>query len=61
MTQDLIVWQKPDGREWESRVIKRIQKMTVYVPEGALSADKIVVVDRLKLKAYVEAEGYGKE
>lgn len=57
---DLIVWQKPDGREWEERVITRINRATVYVPRNVTRADQIVTLDRRKLIAYVEAEGYGK-
>lgn len=60
MTQELTIFQKPDGYDWEQRVIKRINKATVYVPRDVTSADKIVTLDRRKLISFVEAEGYGK-
>lgn len=60
MTQELIEWQKPDGKEWEERIIKRINRATVYIPRNTTRADQMVTLDRRRLISFVEAEGYGK-
>ena len=59
MTQ-LIEWQKPDGKAWEQRIITRILKLTVYVPKGALDANKIRAINKSDLIHYVVEEGYGR-
>lgn len=56
----VIEWQKPDGKAWEQRIIARILTLTVYVPKGALDANKIRAVNKSTLIRYIEAEGYGK-
>lgn len=60
MTQDITVWQRPDGKEWEERIIKRINNAIIYIPRDTTRADQMVTLDRRKLINYVEAEGYGK-
>jgi hypothetical protein len=60
MTQELVEYQKPNGREWEQRIIARILKLTVYIPKGTLDANKIQAVNKTTLISYIEAEGYGK-
>jgi hypothetical protein len=57
---DIIEWQKPDGKQWEERIIERINKASVYIPRDVVHADKIITLDRRKLISYVQAEGYGK-
>lgn len=60
MNTELVEWQKPDGREWEERIIKRINNAIIYIPRDTIRADQMVTLDRRKLINYVEKEGYGK-
>lgn len=60
---NIIEWQKPNGKEWEDQILNRILQMIVYIPKGTLDANKIVAIDtrkKLDLRRYVETEGYGK-